>query len=542
MRPPKRWGSKARSPDAPCAPNFSPSPRARPSPPYRILITGGSQGSLVINRAVVDAADLLAAQKNRISIVHQTGERDYNAVRLAYARREINAEVAPFIANMAERFAQADLIVCRAGAITVAEIAAAGRAAIFIPFGAATDSHQLRNAQEMAARRRGAADPGARADRRTPCAGNSGVARPARRSLRSYGAQAPAAGAAARRRRKSSTLIEGGRAAMMVDISQFQAHSSGGHRRHRHERHRRSAADAGLCRFRLGPDDLRRSPSACKIWARKFSKAISAEHVHGAHVVVASSAIRRDNPEVVEAHRLKIPVIPRAEMLAELMRLKYGIAVAGAHGKTTTTSMTARVLAAAGLDPTFVVGGRVNQVGTTARLGRGEYMVVEADESDRTFLLLAPVVAVVTTIDREHLDITPRSRRFRTSSRSSSIACRFTAPRCFAWTSPTCRPSFPTSRARSSPTALRARPTWSSAKSNCWASPARFRLTYRGDDLGKFHLPGPPGIHNVRNAAAAAAVALYLNVPADLIRAGLEEFHRRGRGGLRSRASSAASR
>src|SRR6201993_1736416 len=129
-----------------------------------------------------------------------------------------------------------------------------------------------------------------------------------------------------------------------------------------------------------------------------------AENVEGAHVVVISSAVKADNPEVVEAHKRKIPVIPRAEMLAELMRLKYGIAIAGAHGKTTTTSMAASVLAAAGLDPTFVVGGRVNHLGSTARLGRGEYMVVEADESDRTFLLLAPVVAVVTTIDREHLD------------------------------------------------------------------------------------------------------------------------------------------
>src|SRR6201987_5035343 len=129
-----------------------------------------------------------------------------------------------------------------------------------------------------------------------------------------------------------------------------------------------------------------------------------AENVEGAHVVVISSAVKADNPEVAEAHKRKIPVIPRAEMLAELMRLKYGIAVAGAHGKTTTTSMVAAILGAAGLDPTFVVGGRVNHAGTTARLGRGEYMVVEADESDRSFLLLAPVVAVVTTIDREHLD------------------------------------------------------------------------------------------------------------------------------------------
>jgi UDP-N-acetylglucosamine--N-acetylmuramyl-(pentapeptide) pyrophosphoryl-undecaprenol N-acetylglucosamine transferase len=121
----------------------------KPQKPFRLLITGGSQGALPINRAFVDAMDLLAARKNELSVVHQTGERDYNAVRTAYARREFNAEVVPFLGNMAERFAWADLIVCRAGAITAAEIAAAGRAAIFIPFGRATDSHQLRNAQEM---------------------------------------------------------------------------------------------------------------------------------------------------------------------------------------------------------------------------------------------------------------------------------------------------------------------------------------------------------------------------------------------------------
>ena len=128
---------------------FAIEPRV-PQKPLHLLITGGSQGALPINRAFVDAMDQLAARKNELSIVHQTGERDYNAVRTAYARREFHsAEVVPFLANMAERFAWADLIVCRAGAITASEIAAAGRAAIFIPFGHATDSHQLRNAQEM---------------------------------------------------------------------------------------------------------------------------------------------------------------------------------------------------------------------------------------------------------------------------------------------------------------------------------------------------------------------------------------------------------
>jgi len=146
----RQWGRKAMVTGCPVREEFyHVQPKAHQAP-YNILITGGSQGALPINRAVVDALDLLSAQKKELFIVHQTGERDYNAVRVAYARREFNAEVTPFLFNMAERFAQADLIVCRSGAITVAEIAAASRAAIFIPFAAATDSHQLRNAQVLA--------------------------------------------------------------------------------------------------------------------------------------------------------------------------------------------------------------------------------------------------------------------------------------------------------------------------------------------------------------------------------------------------------
>src|SRR5689334_15398790 len=129
-----------------------------------------------------------------------------------------------------------------------------------------------------------------------------------------------------------------------------------------------------------------------------------AENITGAEVVVASSAIRRDNAEIVAAHAEHVPVIQRAEMLAELMRLKYGIAIAGMHGKTTTTSMVAAVLAAGGLDPTVVVGGRVDAMGSNARLGKSQYMVAEADESDRSFLKLSPILAVVTNIDREHMD------------------------------------------------------------------------------------------------------------------------------------------
>jgi len=148
----ERWGAKAQLTGCPVRAEFFNLPPREPRTaerPLRLLITGGSQGALPINRAGIDAMDLLAARKERLSVVHQSGKRDYDAVRVAYARREFRAEVVPFLHNMAERFVQVDLIVCRAGAITVAEVAAAGRAALFIPFGAATDSHQLRNAQAM---------------------------------------------------------------------------------------------------------------------------------------------------------------------------------------------------------------------------------------------------------------------------------------------------------------------------------------------------------------------------------------------------------
>jgi UDP-N-acetylglucosamine--N-acetylmuramyl-(pentapeptide) pyrophosphoryl-undecaprenol N-acetylglucosamine transferase len=144
-----RFGHKAVVTGVPIRKEFFAIPAKPHGPPFTLLVTGGSRGALPINRAVIDSLDRLAARKNELFIVHQTGERDYNAVRVAYARRQFHAEVVPFIENMAERFAQADLILCRSGAITVAEVSASGRAAIFIPFGASTDAHQTRNAQVM---------------------------------------------------------------------------------------------------------------------------------------------------------------------------------------------------------------------------------------------------------------------------------------------------------------------------------------------------------------------------------------------------------
>ncbi|HEX8878499.1 MAG TPA: UDP-N-acetylmuramate--L-alanine ligase [Candidatus Acidoferrum sp.] len=254
-----------------------------------------------------------------------------------------------------------------------------------------------------------------------------------------------------------------------------------------------------------------------------------ASNADGAHVVVTSSAVKPDNPEVLEAHNRKIPVIPRAEMLAELMRLKYGIAVAGAHGKTTTTSMVASVLAAAHLDPTFVIGGRVNQAGTTARLGKGEYFVVEADESDRTFLMLAPVVAVVTTIDREHLDQYTSLEDIQEAFTQFVNRVPFYGAAILSIDEPNVQAIIPGVK----------RPIITYGTSNqadlvindvkLDGLESQFRLTYKGDDLGVFRLAHPPGMHNVRNAAAAAAVAVYLNVATDLIREGLAKFAGVGR-------------
>jgi len=283
--------------------------------------------------------------------------------------------------------------------------------------------------------------------------------------------------------------------------------------------------------YAVSGSDLKQSPVTerlRKLGAKIFEGHL-AENVHGAHVVVISSAVRPDNVEVVEAQKLKIPVIPRAEMLAELMRLKYGIAVAGAHGKTTTTSMVASVLAAAGLDPTFVVGGRVNHAGSNAGVGQSEYMVVEADESDRSFLLLAPVVAVVTTIDREHLD------HYHSLEEIQDVFLQFVNRVPFYGTVILCldEPNVQAILPRvkrpviTYGTSNQADLVIADVKLNGLSS--EFRLKYHGEDLGLFELPAPPGIHNVRNAAAAAGVALSLNVPPDLIRAGLAKFSGVGR-------------
>ncbi len=255
-----------------------------------------------------------------------------------------------------------------------------------------------------------------------------------------------------------------------------------------------------------------------------------AENIAGAEVVVTSSAISMENPEVAEAHKLHIPVIQRAEMLAELMRLKYGIAIAGMHGKTTTTSMVAAVLAAGGLDPTVVVGGRVDAMGSNARLGKSQYLVAEADESDRSFLKLSPILSVVTNIDREHMDCYRNMRDVKKTFLEFMDRVPFYGMIVACNDDPLLR--------RLLPDVQRRTVTYGTKRgSDFWIkldarkeTPAgdsrplsRFRVTYRKSHLGDFTLH-VPGVHNVLNATAAIAVGIGLDVGVDAIRAALDQF------------------
>ena len=253
-----------------------------------------------------------------------------------------------------------------------------------------------------------------------------------------------------------------------------------------------------------------------------------AENITGAEVVVTSSAVTRDNPEVSSAHEQHIPVIPRAEMLAELMRLKYGIAVAGMHGKTTTTSMVAAVLAGGGLDPTVVVGGRVDALGSNARLGKSQYLVAEADESDRSFLKLSPILAVVTNIDREHMDC------YRDMDDVDQAFVDFVDRVPFYGMVVLCndderlRSLLPRLARRATTYGLREDSDFRIVGSEIQCGSANrhyshFGVEYRGKSLGDFHLQ-VPGTHNVLNATAAIAVGVGLDIDLERIREALESF------------------
>jgi UDP-N-acetylmuramate--alanine ligase len=256
-----------------------------------------------------------------------------------------------------------------------------------------------------------------------------------------------------------------------------------------------------------------------------------ADNIAGAEVVVTSSAIAGENPEVVEAHQLHVPVIQRAEMLAELMRLKYGIAIAGMHGKTTTTSMVAAVLAGGGLDPTVVVGGRVDAMGSNARLGKSHYLVAEADESDRSFLKLSPILSVVTNIDREHMDCYRNMRDVKKTFLEFMDRVPFYGMVVVCNDDPMLRRLLPQAQRRTvtygtkrgSDFLIRLEAGGAPGEKAEGQPLSRFRVSYRRKDLGEFTLH-VPGVHNILNATAAIAVGVGLDVDVDAIRAGLDQF------------------
>jgi len=246
-------------------------------------------------------------------------------------------------------------------------------------------------------------------------------------------------------------------------------------------------------------------------------------HVVGADVVVKSTAIPMTNPEIVAAEQDHIPVIPRAEMLAELMRMKYGIAVAGTHGKTTTTSMLAQVLHHAGLDPTIVIGGRLDAIGASAKLGAGEFMVAEADESDGSFMLLDPTVAVITNIDPEHLEHWGTMDALVEGFREFAGKVPFFGFSALCLDHPVVQSLIPSLRRKTVTYGLGAQSEVRGESVRFEGVDARFDVRWRGDLLGEIHL-SMPGEHNVSNALASIAVGLELDIPFDRIQAGLEGF------------------
>jgi UDP-N-acetylmuramate--alanine ligase len=278
--------------------------------------------------------------------------------------------------------------------------------------------------------------------------------------------------------------------------------------------------------YRISGSDLKLSPITERLAAMGASvfEGHAAANIVGARALVVSSAVDEQNPEVVEARRLQIPVIPRGELLAELMRLKYGVAVAGSHGKTTTTSMTATILNFAALDPTVVVGGRVGTMGgSNARVGHSDFLVVEADESDGSFLKLAPILAVVTNVDREHLDHYPSLDAIRAAFLEFVNKVPFYGAAIVCLDDVNVQGMLPEVRRRTITYGTTAQADIEASEIACGPFQSEFRVRYRAQDLGRFTLR-IPGRHNVLNALAAIAVAMELEVKPEQIREGLATF------------------
>ena len=247
------------------------------------------------------------------------------------------------------------------------------------------------------------------------------------------------------------------------------------------------------------------------------------ENLNDAQVVVYSSAVKPDNPEIQEAKRRNIPVIPRGEMLAELFKLKEGIAVSGSHGKTTTTSMIAEILINAGLEPTVIIGGRLKRLGTNAKLGKGELLVSEADESDGSFLKLQPAVAVITNVDKEHLDFYGSFDRVKEAFEQFMNSVPFYGFSVVNLDDETLSQLVKRSHERVITYGINSQALVRAKELSLKGGRYEFKLEFKGREIGRVHL-GIAGIHNVYNALAAISVALELGVPFEVIKRSLEEF------------------
>ncbi len=277
--------------------------------------------------------------------------------------------------------------------------------------------------------------------------------------------------------------------------------------------------------YKVSGSDLRESDTTRRL--RQLGGEIQIGHrpenITSPHVVVISSAVKKDNVEVIAARGKQVPVIPRAEMLAELMRLKYGVAIAGAHGKTTTTSLVATVLAAGGIDPTVVIGGKLNSLGSNAKLGQGEFLVAEADESDGSFLKLSPTIAVVTNIDAEHLDYYKDINEIKDAFLKFINKVPFYGVAILCLDQKHIQSLIPQIEKRYLTYGMSSQADYQATDVTFKPLGSRFRVVNHTGDLGWFEL-SVPGLHNVSNSMAAIAVARELEVDLEVIRRALKEF------------------
>jgi len=283
--------------------------------------------------------------------------------------------------------------------------------------------------------------------------------------------------------------------------------------------------------YKISGSDAQQSDTTLRLQKLGAMVAVghSAENVGNADVVVTSTAVKASNPEVVEAHRRDIPVIPRAEMLAELLKMKFSVAVSGSHGKTTTTSMVSTMLAEGGLDPTMVIGGKLASIGSNARLGDGEIIVAEADESDGSFLKLSPTIAVITNIDREHLDYYPGINEIKAAFLKFANIVPFYGCTVMCNDNEHIREIAPEIKRRTITYGIEHAADYRAEKIEFQGSKTNYNLNYKGNILGKIEL-NVPGMFNVYNSLAAVAVGRELELEFPVIQKGLASFfgvHRR---------------